>query len=77
MSKFKVGDKVHLLNSVGDIVYGNRGTVMAEFKNIVTGDITYEVFFNQINDTLQVSINDIDTYNNPHIGSAFNIERIE
>lgn len=77
MSKFKVGDKVHLLNSVGNIVYGNRGTIQTEFYDILTGKYTYAVLFASQEEPIYVNPEDIDFYNNPHIASTFNIERTD
>ena len=71
---FKVNDKVHLLNSIDDIMYGNRGTVEAVILDIPTGIETYEVYFKSINETIIVSAKDIDLYNNPHLSSAFTME---
>jgi hypothetical protein len=74
---FEIGNKVQLLNSVGDILYGNRGIVQAEFYDIPTGKYTYEVYFQSIADSLIVNPEDIGLYNNPHLTSIFTIERIE
>jgi len=80
---FKIGEKIHLLSNVRtddgtDIMYGNRGTVIAEYTSVYDGSVTYEIEIPAFNNAIVVvSPKDIDIYNQPHLSSAFTIERVE